>query len=25
LNNLREYIGGKPLLDDISLLVVKHA
>ena len=25
LNNLREYIGGRPLLDDISLLVVKHA
>jgi len=25
LKSLREFTGGKPLLDDISLLVVKHA
>jgi PAS domain S-box-containing protein len=25
LNSLREYIGGQRLLDDISLLVIKHA
>ena len=25
LNSLREYIGGQQLLDDISLLVIKHA